>query len=89
MESIIANKVFDKAFPKERTNCEMIKAKKFEKDIKSILKNERILDYRCYLRFSKQIIYYAVETKYGYIAYKEDLITKEQIAYFINKEELL
>ena len=88
MTNLISNLVFDKAFSPEREDCEILKSKSLEKDIKRILAKERIIDYRCYLKRSKQTIYYIVETKKLYIAYKEDLITRKQIAYSIKKEDL-
>lgn len=80
MTDLIANTIFDKAYPRERINCEMLKFKKLEKDIKRILSKEKVIDYRCYLREDKQIIYYIAETKDLYIIYKEDLINKNQEA---------
>ena len=88
MTNLISNLAFDKAFPQEREDCEILKSKSLEKDIKRILAKEKIIDYRCYLKRSKQVIYYIAETKELYIAYKEDLITRKQVAYGIKKEEL-
>lgn len=86
MKNIVANTIFDKVFPKERADCEMIIAKKFERDIKRIIL-DKVIDYRCYLKLSKQIIYYMVETKELYIAYKEDLTTRKQDIFSITKKE--
>ena len=89
MENIIANRLFDKAFEGERINCtSAIKDKPLEKDAKNIFKGEKIIDYRCYFSKTGQTIYYIVETKTHYICFKENLQTKKQLAYQMDKGEL-
>ena len=82
MTNLISNINFDKAFQGERINCtQPLKEKRFEKDVKQIFRYEKVIDYRCYLSKINQIIYYMVETKDKYIAFKQNLKTKEIEAY--------
>lgn len=87
MENLTANRLMDEAFEGERVYCEMIKGKKFEEDVKRIYYMEKIIDYRCYLSRKSQIIYYIVETKYSYLAFKEVLSTRKVECYQLSKKE--
>lgn len=89
MTNLTSNNIFDKAFPNERVrSTSPFKTKEMEKDVKQIFNEIKIVDYRCYLNKTRQTVYYMIETQTHYIAYREELRTKKNIAYAVEKGDL-